>query len=185
MELMDVIHHRKSVRKYLDKPVEREKLTNCVEAARLAPSADNIQPWRFIVLDEPEFKGDFCRHVTGGIFKRSKFIEKAPVIIVVVAKLNIIVHKIGKAATKTNLHLIDIGIAGEHLVLRADEQGIGTCWINWFNPKKAQRYLNIPNKYRVISLIAMGYPDQGATRDRPDLPIEEILLYNKDYRKKL
>lgn len=185
MELMDIIHKRKSVRKYLDKPVEREKLINCVEAARLAPSADNVQPWRFIVLDEPEFKADFCRHVIGGIFKRTKFIEKAPVIIVLVAKLSIIVHKIAKAATKTNLHLIDIGIAGEHLVLRAGEQGLGTCWINWFNPKKAQRYLDIPKKYRVISLIAMGYPAQLATRDKPDLPIEEILLFNEDYRKNL
>ena len=185
MEFMDIVRQRKSVRKYQDKPVEREKLINCIEAARLSPSADNVQPWRFIVLDNPEIKEDFCRQVSGGIFKRSRFIEKAPVIIVLVAKLSIIVHKVAKFVTKTNLHLIDIGIAGEHLVLRASEQGLGTCWINWFNPKKAQKYLNIPKKYRVISIIAVGYPAQGATRDKPDLPLEEILMFNEDYRKKL
>lgn len=185
MELMDIIRQRKSVRKYLDKPVEREKIVKCIEAARLAPSADNIQPWRFIIIDNQELKINFCRHVISGIFKPTRFIERAPAIIVILAKLNIIVHRIAKVATRTDLHLIDIGIAGEHLVLRAQELGIGTCWINWFNVKKAQSFLQIPDKYRVISLIAMGYAGGRATKFKPDLPIEEIHFFNDDFKKKL
>ncbi len=185
MELMDTIRQRKSVRKYLDKPVEREKIVECIEAARLAPSADNIQPWRFIIIDSQELKMNFCRYVCRGIFKPTRFIERAPAIIIILAKLNIIVHRIAKVATRTDLYLLDIGIAGEHLVLQAQELGIGTCWINWFNVKKAQSFLQIPNKYRVISLIAMGYAGGRATKFKPDLPLEEILFFNDDYKKKL
>lgn len=185
MELMDIIKKRKSVRKYTPKPIEREKLIKCIEAARLAPSVDNLQPWRFIVIDDPEMKKNFCSHICRGIFRPTGFIEDAPVIIIILAKLNFIIHKIGKIVTKINLHLLDIGIAGEHLVLRAQELGIGTCWINRFNAKKANKYLGLRRKYRVVSLIALGYPARGATRNKPDHPIEKILYFNDDFRKDL
>ena len=96
MELMDIIHQRKSVRKYLPKPVEQEKIIQCIEAARLAPSAENVQPWRFIVLDDPNEKEQFTREVCSGIYRPSLFIAKAPVIIVIVARLDLIANLIGK-----------------------------------------------------------------------------------------
>ncbi len=185
MTLMDIITKRRSVRLYQDKPIEREKIRQCVEAARLAPSADNVQPWRFIVLDEPQMKKTFLDQVCTGIYRRTRFIEKAPVIIVLIAKINLLVHKIGKTVSRTNIQLLDMGIAGEHLVLRAQELGIGTCWINLFNVKKAEKFLGLPAYYKVVSLIAMGYPAEGATHTRPDLPLDRILYFNDEYRKKL
>ena len=68
-------------------------------------------------------------------------------------------------------------------MLQAQELGIGTCWINLFNARAAQKTLNIPRKYRVVSLIAMGYPAEGATRNRPDHAMEKILFYNRDIDK--
>ena len=185
MNFMRIVSQRKSVRKFLDKSVDRSKLLRCVEAARLAPSADNIQPWRFIVLDDHDMKREFCSRVTGGIYRRTRFIEKAPVLIVLVAKINFVVHRIGKIVSRTNIQLIDMGIAGEHFVLQAQELGIGTCWINLFNVRKAEKFLDLPGNYRVVSLIATGYPAEGATRDRRKLPLEEILYFNKEYGKKL
>jgi nitroreductase len=185
MELMNIVSQRRSVRKFLDKPVDHHKLLKCIEAARLAPSADNTQPWRFIVLEDPDMKREFCTCVTGGVYRRTRFIQKAPLIIVLVAKINVLVHRIGKIISRTNIQLIDMGIAGEHLVLQAQELGIGTCWINLFNVKKAEKFLGLRGNYRVVSLIAAGYPAEGATKDRKKLPTERILYFNEEYKKKL
>ena len=180
MAIMDIIKERKSVRKYLDKPIDREKIELCIEAARLAPSADNMQPWRFIVLDDRELIQKLTKGACTGISRRTKFIGNAAAIIVILADLNIIVHRIGAAIFGTQHYLLDVGIAGEHIVLQAQELGIGTCWINLFNARAAQKILNTPQKYRVVSLIAMGYPAEGATRNRPDHPMDKILFYNRN-----
>ena len=185
MKFIDIVTRRKSVRTFLDRPIGRHMMIQCIEAARLAPSAENIQPWRFIVLEDPEIKKHFCHEVTGGIYRRTRFIEGAPVIIVLVAKLNFLIHRIGKIVSRTNIQLIDMGIAGEHLVLQAQELGIGTCWINLFNVKRAEKVLGLPKYYRVVSLIAMGYPAEGATRNRTRLPLEKILYFNDEYRNEL
>ncbi|UCB44292.1 MAG: nitroreductase family protein [Spirochaetota bacterium] len=185
MALIDIIKQRKSTRKYLDKPIAREDIIKCIEAARLSPSADNIQPWRFIVIDDAEYKKKFCAEVLTGIFRRTRFIEKAAVIVVLVAKTHLIVHRIGKRVVKTDVQLLDMGISGEHIVLQAQELGIGTCWINMFNPKRAKKFLNLSSNYRVISLIAMGYPAEGGTKDRRDLSLEDIMFFNKDSRHRL
>lgn len=183
MALMDTIRQRRSVRKYLDKKIEREKIVRCIEAARLAPSAENVQPWRFIVLEGERFKTHFCQQVTSGIYSPTRFIQNAPGIIAIAARLDILANRIGKWIQGTSYYLLDIGIAGEHLVLQAQELGIGTCWIGWFNAKKARNLLNIPGKYRVVALIAMGYPAEGATKDRPDLSLEEILFFYDDEKR--
>jgi nitroreductase len=178
--LLDIIKARKSVRKYLEKPIERELIAQCIEASRLSPSADNVQPWRFLVMDDPEFKHRFCQDVLKGLFRRSRFIEKAPVIVVLLAKTSLLVHRIGKRVVKTDVQLIDMGIAGEHLVLQAQELGIGTCWVNMFNAKRAKQYLNVPVNFRVVSLIAMGYPAEGGTKNRRDLSLDTIMFFNDE-----
>jgi len=185
MELMEVIRQRKSVRKYMDRPIERKSIEECVEAARLAPSADNMQPWRFVVIDDPEMKKEYVNHVCRGMYRKTQFIQNAPALVVVIAKLNLVVHRMGKLVTRTNIHLIDIGIAGEQLLLRAQEMGIGTCWINFFHVKRAGRFLGLPPTHRVVSMIAMGYPAEESTKDRPKLPREKILFFNRSYEKGL
>jgi nitroreductase len=182
---MEIIQQRKSVRKYLDTPIPREHIVQCIEAARLAPSADNMQPWRFIALDDRERIKGLTDAVCTGICRRTKFIGSAAAIIVILADLNFAVHRLGAAVFGTQHYLLDIGIAGEHIVLQAQELGIGTCWINLFNAKAARKNLGIPAKYRIVSLIAMGYPAENATRERPDHPMEKILFFNDEWRNRL
>jgi nitroreductase len=185
MAIMDIIQQRKSVRKYLEKPVPREHIAQCIEAARLSPSADNMRPWRFVVLDDRALIEKLTAAVCTGISRRTKFIGGAAAIVVILADLNIVVHRLGAALFGTQHYLLDIGIAGEHIVLQAQELGIGTCWINLFNAKAARKVLDVPKKYRIVSLIAMGYPAEGATRDRPDHPLEKILFFNDEFQDKL
>ena len=180
MELMDIIKTRKSVRKYLTKSIPREDIIKCIEAARLAPSAENVQPWRFIVIDDPNVKNDFVKEVCNGVYKPSSFIKNAAAIIVIVARLDLIANFIGKGIQGTSYYLIDIGIAGEHLILQAQELGIGTCWIGWFNAKKAKKFFKLPPRHRVVSLISMGYPAPRGTKNKKDLELDKILFFNKE-----
>jgi nitroreductase len=174
----DLVHQRRSIRHYADKPVEIEKIQACVEAARVAPSAENVEPWRFIVLTDPEIKQSFCNDVFSGIYKYSQWASKAPVLIVILAKLDILANRIGKQIQGTNYYLIDIGIAGEHFVLQAEELGLGTCWIGWFNSKKARKILKISRSFKVVSLISMGYPSGQVLKDKKRLSLPEILWMN-------
>ena len=159
--LMNLIRSRRSVRQFRPEPVPRESIMNCIEAARLAPSADNVQPWRFLILDDPVKKAAFSEAVFSGIYRPTRWAAQAPVIIALIADISIIAHRIGGGIQKIPFHMIDIGICGEHLVLAAQAQGIGSCWIGWFNAKKARKCLNLPQKYAVCELIALGYPDEA------------------------
>ena len=179
MPVKKLIAQRRSIRRYLDKPVEREKILECLEAARLAPSADNVQPWRFLVIDNNDLKEEFAKEVFSGIYSVSKFAAKAPVLIVILARLDIIANRIGKQIQGVNFYLIDVGIAGEHVVLQAEELGLGTCWIGWFNSRKARKVLNIPRKYKIVSLMSMGYYGQKPIRQQKRKKLEDIAWFNK------
>jgi nitroreductase len=175
---LQLAQSRRSIRKYLDKPVEREKILECIEAARLAPSAENVQPWRFVIIDDPFLKNEFADHAFSGIYSPTRFAAKAPVIIVMLAKLDILANRIGKQIQGIHFYLLDNGIAGEHLVLQAQELGLGTCWIGWFHVKKVRKFLKIPWNYKIVSLISMGYPEPQKARERKRFPLPEIAWFN-------
>lgn len=179
MSVREIIAQRRSIRRYLDKPVEREKILACLEAARLAPSADNVQPWRFLVIDDPELKARFSKEVFSGIYAFSKFAAKAPVLVLILVQTHLLAHGIGKQVQDVYYYLIDVGIAGEHIVLQAEELGLGTCWIGWFNIKKARKILNIPKKYKIVSLISLGYFDKSPQKEKKRKSLEEIVRFNK------
>ena len=179
MTFKQLVKNRRSIRRYLAKPVERERILTCIEAARLAPSADNVQPWRFLIIDDPELKAKFAQEVFSGIYFISKFAAKAPVLIMILARLDIIANRIGKQIQNIHFYLIDIGIAGEHLVLQAEELGLGTCWIGWFNVRKARKLLKVPRKYKIVSLMAMGYYEKRPSREKKRRRLEEIAWFNK------
>jgi nitroreductase len=179
MPVNKLIAQRRSIRRYLDKPVEREKILECLEAARLAPSADNVQPWRFLVIDDPELKELVSKEIFSGIYSVSKFAAKAPVLIVILARLDIIANRIGKQIQGVSFYLIDVGIAGEHIVLQAEELGLGTCWIGWFNPRKARKILDIPKKYRIVSLLSMGYYEKKPSREKKRKNLEDLVWFNR------
>jgi nitroreductase len=179
MSVKKIIAQRRSIRRYQNTPIEREKILACLEAARLAPSADNVQPWRFLVIDDPELKEKFAKEIFSGIYSISKFAARAPVLIVILARLDIIANRIGKQIQNIHYYLIDTGIAGEHIVLQAEELGLGTCWVGWFNSRKARKVLNIPRKYKIVSLISMGYYEQKPGREKKRKKLEEIAWFNK------
>lgn len=160
MALFDIVKHRRSIRDFLGKPVEREKILMCLEAARLAPSAVNSQPWKFIVVDDPQVKKKLGDAAFGGVYAINAFAKKAPVIVVIVSEKAKFLARIGGMFRGTQYYLIDIGIAGEHLVLQAEDLGLGTCWMGWFDEKAVKSVLNIPQDRKIDILIAMGYYDQ-------------------------
>ena len=179
MALLDLVKRRRSVRSFSTRPVEREKIMKCLEAARLAPSACNAQPWKFIVVDDRELKDKLCHVAFGGIYSISAFCKKAPVIVALVSEQRQFLPRIGGMLRGTRYCLIDIGIAGEHFVLQAEELGLGTCWIGWFDERAVKRILNIPRHKKIDILIALGY---GHGEKSPAVhsrrPIDKIASFN-------
>jgi nitroreductase len=176
--VMDAIARRHSVRGYLDKPVEREKILQIVEAARLAPSTSNVQPWRFIVVEDPKLRGDLVKRGMGVVVP-NRWAKEAPIIIVICAHLDWVVHRLGAGAADLQYYLLDIGIAGEHMVLTATELGLGTCWIGWFRAKAIKKILNIPKGWKVAALVTLGYPKEDeAPETRNRLDLDDILFFN-------
>ena len=177
--LMQIIGRRRSVRCFLDKPVEKEKILACLDAARLAPSAENLQPWRFVVLDDPDLKKAFSQAAFTGIYSRTRFAERAGILILVLSKPDIVANRLGKQLQGIPFHYLDIGISGQQLVLQATELGLGTCWIGWFNVRRARRFFKIPRKYKIAGLIALGYADPPELKPRPKKPLEEVAWFNR------
>ncbi len=176
---LGLVEERASTRRFQNRPVDREDILVCLEAARLAPSAENSQPWRFLIIDDPHIKSRFAKEVFSGIYSVSKFAAKAPVIVLVLARLNPVAHRLGKQIQNIQFHLLDIGIAGEHFVLQAQELGLGTCWMGWFNTRKARRFFNILRKYKIIALIAMGYSEEKLSQRRKRRELREIAWFNR------
>ncbi|GAH18960.1 unnamed protein product, partial [marine sediment metagenome] len=135
MGFLDLVKDRQSVRKYLNKPVEREKIERCLEAARLAPSSSNSQPWRFIVIDEPKLKEAVARETFGRLISFNHFSLQAPVLILLISEKTKLSVRIGGMIKNKQFSLIDIGIAAEHFCLQAVEEGLGTCILGWFDEK--------------------------------------------------
>ena len=151
----------------------------CLEAARMAPSAEHVQPWRFLVIDEPELKKKLAKAAFSGVYKSTRFAAKAPVIIVLLAKLDIIANRIGKQIQGIHYYFIDMGIAGEHIVLQAEDLGLATCWIGWFSIRKTRKILNIPRQYKIVSLLALGYAESRPPKEKKRKTLEDICWFNR------
>ena len=180
MDFSELIKIRQSVRSYSGKPVEKEKIEKCLEAARLAPSASNSQPWKYIVVDEEELKNKVADATFDKVVKFNKFVLQAPVIIVIVLEKPKLITQIGGEIKKREWPFMDIGITSEHFCLQAAELGLGTCMIGWFNQKRIQELLNIPKKKTIGLLITLGYaPDDYALRKKSRKEKSEVIGYNK------
>jgi len=173
-----LVQSRRSIRRYLPQPVERDKILACLDAARRAPSAENSQPWRFVVIDDPEIRARFSAAAFGGVYALMRFAAAAPVLVLVLARPQILAHRLGRQVQGVPFAMIDIGIAGEHFVLQAEELGIGTCWIGWFNMRRARKFFRIPRAYKIVSLIAAGYHDKKPSRPQTRKAMDEIAWFN-------
>ncbi|HNW70217.1 MAG TPA: nitroreductase family protein [Bacteroidales bacterium] len=178
MTFLELIKLRQSSRKYSPRVVEREKIQRCIEAARLAPSACNSQPWTFVVVDDPELCGKVARETYNTVIPFNRFVVQAPVIVAIVMEKPSMVSQIGGRVRKKDFYLIDTGIAAEHFCLQAAEEGLGTCMLGWFNEKNVQKLLNIPKKRHIGLLITVGY-SESRLREKTRKPINKILKYNR------
>jgi nitroreductase len=178
MNFIELINSRQSVRKYADKPVEKEKIERCIEAGRLAPSASNSQPWKYIVVDEPALKEKVAKETFSTLVAFNKFALQAPVIIAIVMEKPNIITQLGGRVKDKDFFLIDIGITAEHLCLQAAEEGLGTCMLGWFNEKAIQKLLEIPTKKRIGLIITLGYAaDEPRKKIRKEM--NKMFSYNK------
>ncbi len=166
-KVLDIIRERFSVRSYSDKPIEKEKLDLILEAARLAPSASNSQPWHFYVVKNRDLIKKLAEKMPlGSSLISNSFIAEAPVVIVATAGPVDLLRKVMSFIVNRKWYYLDLGIALEHMVLAGWELGIGSCWIGWFDEKKIRSLLAIPNNREVVALLTLGY----ANEERPPFP---------------
>ena len=179
MNFFELIQKRQSDRQYTNKPVSREIINKCIEAARIAPSASNSQPWSFIVLDELEIKDKVAKKTFGPLKSFNKFVPQAPVIIAIVLEKPKIITEFGGRIKKKEFPLIDIGIAAEHICLQATEEGLGTCMLGWFDEQAVKTLLNVPENKNIPLLITLGYiPDDYKHRKKIRKSMKKVVRYN-------
>jgi nitroreductase len=167
MTVLDVIRKRYSCRAYQDKPIEQEKLEQILEAARLAPSAKNLQDWRFVVVTDKQTK----RKITQAANNQT-FLQNAGAIIVACSVSNEVMQ------CDQAVGPIDAAIALEHIALQAAELGLATCWIGSFYPEKVRPIVGIPQDIAIIELMTVGYP--ADSRKEPNRQaIEKVVCYEK------
>lgn len=168
MEFPELIRARYSVRAYQDKPVEDEKLHQILEAARLAPTANNRQPFQFIVIHPAGREADLER-----VYDREWFL-RAPLVICTCA----IPDKSWVRMDGKRYVDVDVAIAVDHLILAATALGLGTCWIADFDPDAASQVLELPEGVEPVIFTSLGYPaDQPRTKRRK--PLDDLVRYER------
>lgn len=180
MTFMELVKKRESTRSYAPKPVSREHIDLCLEAARLAPSACNSQPWSFIVVDDEAQKNEIVDKTMSKLYTLNKFVKEAPVLIVVITEHSVYSARMGGAFRNVKYNLIDIGIACDHLTLQAAELGLGTCWLGWFHEKEMKKILGLPKSTKIDVVLSLGYPAEDAEpRPKKRKSLDEIRRYYK------
>ena len=168
MELYDTIMTRRSVRAYQDRPVPEEVLQRILEAARWAPSGNNQQPWKLVVVQEAQ-----KRHDLAVAAHEQMFVGEAPIVIAAVGLEPDRVMSCDVLASPVN-----VSIAVDHLTLAAAAEGLGTCWIGSFSQDRARQLLGVPETCKIVALTPLGYPaDESGERTRKALG--ELVCYEQ------
>ncbi|MFH1451134.1 MAG: nitroreductase family protein [bacterium] len=168
MNISEVIFTRRSVRSYNDKEVSLEKLEKVLKAAQAAPSASNKQDYKLIVVKDPE-----KRRALAQAASNQEFVGEAPIIIVPVS---LEPDKVMTCEVPT--YAVDLAIAVDHMTLAAVEEGLGTCWIGAFSQKEVKMILGIPESYKVLTLLPLGYP-ADSPRPKTRKGLQELISYDK------
>lgn len=176
MNFQELITERQSTRKYLGKSVDKVLVEKCLEAARLAPSACNSQPWHCVVVDDKDKIKEIGEAAAS--LGMNKFAADVPVIVAVVLEKMNFTAKVGSILKNKDYCMLDLGIAVEHFCLQATEEGLGTCIIGWFDEKRVAKLLGVPKGKRIPLLLTLGYPD-CELRKKVRKPLEEISSWNR------
>lgn len=175
-EFGKLVAARFSCRAYRSDPVSRAAVEQILEAARLAPSACNRQPWRFAVATDAALR----TRLTGeGILPGlgMGWAAEAPVILVLGMKKSLVTHLVAPLLSQVDYPLLDLGIAGEHAILQATELGLGTCWVGWIRPKVVRRILGWPMDITPQAMITLGWPASRPDRASQRLSLDELVTW--------
>lgn len=172
MDLYQVIKTRRSIRSYRPDPVPEEKLNRVLEAARLAPSGNNRQPWKFILVRDEKIKRGLVPLV-----HHQSFVAQAPLVVVACGE-NIHYSRGGYMGDFSML--VDVSIAVDHLTLAARAEGLGTCWIGSFDNSRIKQYLGIPHDFQVVALTPIGFPEGEVFIESTNRKgLSEIICYER------
>ena len=167
MNVLEAIRERRSVRAYLDRPIEESELMSVLEAGRLAPSARNTQEWKFVVVRDAALKERLAEAARG-----QGFVAQAAAVVAACAVQSDHIMSCGHPA-----HLINLAIAVEHMALAARELGIGSCWIGAFDQDAVKEVLGIPDSVVVVQLLVLGYPADWPT-PTPRKALEQVVCWD-------
>lgn len=177
---MKEIENRRSIRKYQDRKVEKEKLEQILESARLAPSGSNTQPWTLVIVESQDTKEKLTKADHNQLWMLS-----APIFIVCVADIRCRIQEdktviLDENSPEPELKQIirDTAVAIEHMLLEAEHLELGTCWTGWFDQTDVRPILDIPEDKYVCGIITLGYSDE-APKQRPRKSLEDMVRYEK------
>ncbi len=175
--ILNCIEKRRSIRKYTNEKVSKDQIERILEAAIMAPSGNNSQPWKFLVITDDSKRGEISE-----VAHRQKWMTSAPVFIVGIADMKVR-HPdefipVDEDSSEENLKKIirDTSIALEHVALQAVEEGLSTCWIAWYRQNEMRKVLNIPDDKYIVSILILGYSSENPN-PRPRKKIEDLVLW--------
>jgi nitroreductase len=163
MSSIDLILSRRSIRKYEDKDIPEEVINQILESGRQAPSAVNLQPIRFVIVNNQDILKDLCSSLI------NRWVKSAPLVIVGCAD--------SKAMLTGKWAVVDATIAMENMVIAAWSLGIGSCWIGGCNEKKVKELLKIPDRWNVVALLTLGYPAEQP-KQKKKKSFEKMFSFN-------
>jgi nitroreductase len=167
MDLYEAIRNRRSVRVFVDRPVEADKLTRVLDAGRLSPSARNRQERKFVVVQDARRRQELSEAAD------QAWIAQAPVLIAVVGTTP---HAIMHCDIPTDP--VDCAIAIDHMTLAAVAEGLGTCWLGHFGQDACRKVLGVPDTAKIVELMALGYP-QAQPDARSRKALDEVVCYER------
>jgi len=173
-----LVQTRQSDRSYLDKPVEQDKIDRILEAARLAPSACNAQPWKFVVVTNHDLRMQVADATASKVLSMNHFTKQAPVQLVLIEEKSNFTSLLGGWITNKHYPNLDLGIVASHICLAAADEGLGSCMIGWCDEKKIRQALDIPKDKRVMLVILLGYAAKPL-RDKKRKGLDEIVNWEK------
>ena len=175
---MKEIEDRRSIRKYKQTAIADENIEQILESGRLAPSGDNTQPWKFVIV-----KNEKTKELIAEASHKQKWMINAPVFIVCIADIRAQVNSSEEIFVDEETGMFelkqvirDTSIAVEHMILEATRLGIGTCWIGWYKQSEIRKVLGVPSDKFVLGIITLGYADENP-KQRSRKIIEEIVFY--------
>lgn len=177
-EMLGLITSRQSDRQYSERAVEKEKLERIIEAGRMSPSASNAQPWKFVVITEPELILKIADAASAKIIGMNSFIGQAPVLIVMVREQPNFSSKIGGLLMNRDYSHIDLGIAAANMCNQAEAEGLGSCMIGWFNERQIKKILEIPRFKQIELIITIGY-SASRKKEKRRKPYDATVSFNK------